>query len=281
MKTQLFATISPLVVLFAAAPGFAQQLELPRPSPTGKITQTVGLTDVTVEYSSPGVKGRPIWGQLVPYDQVWRAGANATTKITFSKDVIVGSTPVKAGSYALFFIPGKAKWIAVLNQDFNQGGAFNYKKELDVVRVEVKPEAIPLRERLVYLFADFTNDAANLDLEWEKVRVSLPINFGTAEQVAANLKSLDDNGWAPYNNAARWELDAKNYDAAMAYVEKSLVIKEAWLNVWTKAQLLAAKKNYKDAYVLAQRADELGQKNLPRYFMADDVKKALGDWKNK
>lgn len=107
MKRQFANAISMLAVLLAAIPAFAQQLELPRPSPSAKITQTVGLTDVTVEYSSPGVKGRTIWGQLVPYDQVWRAGANATTKITFSKDVIVGSTPVKAGSYALFFIPGK------------------------------------------------------------------------------------------------------------------------------------------------------------------------------
>jgi hypothetical protein len=268
-------------VVLAAAPGFAQQLDLPRPSPSAKVTQTVGLTEITVEYSSPAVRGRTIWGQLVPFDQVWRAGANAATKVTFSKDVVVGTTPVHAGSYALFFIPGKESWTAILNQDYNQAGAFNYKKELDIVRVDVKPEPIAMRERLAYLVSDFTNDAAKLCLEWEKVRVSVPLKLDTSAQVAANLKNLDDNGWSPYNAAARWELDQKDYDAAMAYVDKSLAIKEEWPNLWTKAQIFAAKNKYKEAYALAQKADQLGQKNPQRFFMADEVKKAVSEWKGK
>src|SRR4051794_332523 len=108
--------------LLLAAPASAQ-LELPRPSPNARLTQTVGLTDITVEYSSPGVKGRTIWGGLQPWGEVWRAGANATTKVTFSKDVTVGTTAVPAGSYAFFVIPNKeGAWQVILNKDFNQGG---------------------------------------------------------------------------------------------------------------------------------------------------------------
>jgi len=271
-----------LVALGFAAPVFAQPLELPRLSPNAKITQTVGLTDITVEYSSPGVKGRAVWGAVVPYGEVWRAGANSATKLTFSKDVTFGGTPLPAGSYAFFVIPAQTgNWTVVLNKDFNQPGAMNYKKELDVLRVEVKPEAIPLRERLAYLVTDFDNQQATLVLEWEKVRIAVPVVLGTEAQVAASLKAYEDGAWMPYNQAARFQLEQKkDFDAGLALIEKSLRIKEDWSNDWTKAQLLAAKGKFKDALPLAQKAQQLGEK-APRFFAAEEVKKALAEWKTK
>src|SRR5712692_11690500 len=155
----------------------AAQLQLPRPSPQAKVSQTVGLTEISVEYSSPTVKGRKIWGALVPFGEVWRTGANQATKVTFSKDVTVGDTAVPAGSYALFAIPDQKAWTLILNKNFNQNGAFAYKKELDVARVQVQPKAIAHRERLAYLVSDFTDDAASLDLVWAKVRGSPPIKL--------------------------------------------------------------------------------------------------------
>src|SRR5689334_16888846 len=107
MTSRLCSASALLFVLAAQLPALAQQLELPRPSPNAKVVQTVGLTEISVEYSSPGVKGRKIWGGLVPYDKLWRAGANAVTKITFSRDVKIDGKPVPAGSYAFFAIPGK------------------------------------------------------------------------------------------------------------------------------------------------------------------------------
>jgi hypothetical protein len=246
--------------------------------------QTAGLTDITVEYSSPAVGGRKIWGALVPYAAVWRAGANMATKVTFSKDVTVGTTAVPAGSYAFFVLPqAKGNWTLILNKEANQPGAFNYKQDQDLVRVDVKPDAIPLRERLAYVVSDFTNDAANIDLEWEKVRLRLPVKLATATQVAANLKGLEDNGWSPANQAARYELSMKNYGDAMKWVERSLAIKEDWQNDWTKAQILAATGKNADALALAQKAQELGSKVTPaqQFFFADDIKKALVDWKAK
>jgi hypothetical protein len=268
--------------LVFTAPALAQTLELPRPSPSAKVTQSVGLTDISVDYSAPGVKGRAIWGGLVPYDKLWRAGANAVTKVTFSHDVKVAGKPVKAGTYAFFTIPGKNDWTLILNKDIEQmGTGANYKKALDVLRVSAKPEAIPMRERLAYQILDVTDTRAALALEWEKLRVSLPIEVDTDAHVRANLQALASDAWRPWNSAARYQLETKkDYDAGLALVEKSIQLKEDWINVWTKAQLLAAKGKFKEAYPLAQRANELGQK-AEVFFFADDVKKALAEWKNK
>lgn len=272
------------VVLFCLAlsgSAFAD-LELPRPSPFAKVSQTVGLTDISVDYSSPGVKGRKIWGTLVPYDKIWRAGANNLTKITFSRDVNIVGRPVPAGTYAFFVIPGKTQWILVLNKDLNQPGiGSGYKQELDQLRVLVKPQAIPMRERLAYQIVDFDDAHATLTLEWERVRLSMPIKVDTDGQVQASLKTFTEEEWRPWNNAARYELESKkDYDAGLALAEKSIAKKETWLNVWTKAQLLAAKGKYKEAFPLAQKANELGAQS-PQFFFADDVKKALVDWKGK
>jgi Protein of unknown function (DUF2911) len=176
-KTFLFVLSVSLVVTSAAS---AQDITLPSLSPAAKVSQTVGLTEITVEYSSPAVKGRPVFGSLVPYGEVWRAGANMATKITFSKDVSFAQTQVPAGTYAFFVIPQKSgAWNVIINKDFNQGGSSNYKKELDVVRVDVKPEMIPSRERLAFGFANFTVDQGFITLEWEKVRLSVPFKTQT------------------------------------------------------------------------------------------------------
>jgi hypothetical protein len=265
-----------------AAPALAQQLELPRPSPSAKVSQTVGLTEVTVEYSSPAVKGRKVFGGLVPLGELWRTGANAATKITFSKDVTIADKPVPAGSYALFTIPGAAKdgWTVILNKNPNQGGTGQYKQDLDLLRTTVKPQTIPLRERLTFLFSNTTESTTSLDLEWETTRVALPIKANTDAQVAQNIKGLEENSWRPYNNAARYLLESKkDPEQAMRLVDRSLSLREDWLNVWTKAQLLA-QKNKAEACTLAQKAKALGDKS-EQFFFADDVKKALAEWKCK
>jgi tetratricopeptide (TPR) repeat protein len=268
-----------------AVPGLAaaQQLELPRPSPLAKVSQVVGLTEVAVEYSSPAVKGRKVWGDLVPYDKLWRTGANIATKITFSKDVLVADKPVPAGSYAIFTIPGKTSWTIALNKNFNQGGTDQYEQSLDVLRFQAKPQALPTsRERLTFIFSGTTESVTSLDLEWEKLRVSLPIKAKTDEQVATAINNMVNNAWRPYMNAARYLLEAKkDLDQALKLVDQSLSIKEDWLNVWTKASILAAKGQYRDAYGLAEKAKQLGDKSPQNFFFKEDVEKALAEWKNK
>lgn len=263
-----------------ASPAFAQ-LKLPALSPEAKVVQTAGLTTITIDYSSPAVKGRKIWGALVPMDKVWRAGANHSTTINFTQPVIIGGKELAAGTYGFFAIPGAASWTLIVSKANDLWGSDDYKPENDLVRVTVKPQAIPNRERLVFLVTNFTNDAANIDLEWEKVRVTLPVKLKTADQAAANIKAAMDNAWQPMNQAARYALEAKDYANALVYVEKSLAIQETWLNLWVKAQVLAATGKKADALVLAEKAQTLGQQNPERFFYAADVKKALTEWKGK
>ena len=278
-----FSLLAAAVAVFGARVAFGQQLELPRPSPNAKVSQTVGLTELVVEYSSPAVKGRKIWGGVVPYDQMWRAGANQATKVTFSKDVTFAGKPVAAGSYALFVIPGaKAAWTVILNKKADQPGtATDYKAELDAVRVTVQPAAAPFRERLAYQVTDFTDSKASLDLEWEKVRLPIPVTVDTDKQIMTSIGAVLGGSWRPYAVAARYMLEnKKDYDTGLKYVEQSLALKEDWLNLWIKAELLAAKGDYKDAYPLAEKARELGEKG-PGFFAAGDIKTALADWKKK
>lgn len=269
--------IAVAAVLFAF-PAFAQ-LKLPAKSPGAKLSQTVGLTDITIDYSSPGVKGRKIWGGLVPYNEVWRAGANSSTRITFSKDVEIQGTPVPAGTYALFVLPTAKDWTLIVSKDAS--GSSTYKKDSDLLRVNVKPTAIPQRERLAYLVSNFTEETASIDLEWEKMRVSLPVSLKTKEQALANIKDATESAWQPMTNAARWLMDEKMYPEAMAKVDASIAVRETWLNTWVKAQILAGQGKFKEAYPLAEKAKTMGEKDAANFFFAEDVKKALGEWKNK
>jgi hypothetical protein len=274
----LVGAVSVSLMSFAAM----AQLDLPRPSPGAKVSQVIGLTEISVDYSSPAVKSRKIWGGLVPFDQMWRTGANQATKISFSKDVTFAGKPVPAGTYALFTIPSKKEWTVVLNKKADQAGTGrDYRADLDWLRVQVSPKSAPFRERMTFLFSDFTDDQGWLNLEWERLRLSIPIQVRTSEQALANIATSLDGTWRTYAFAARYMLESKkDYTTGLKYVDQSLALKEDWLNLWIKASLLAAKGNYKDAYPLAEKAYQLGQKSEFFFFEAD-VKKALADWKKK
>lgn len=278
--TNLYRSGAIALALIGSPLAHAQQVELPRPSPNAHVTQTVGITDITIDYSSPAVHGRQIWGGLVPFDKLWRAGANQATKITFSRDVVIDGKPVPAGSYSYFVIPTQGKWTLILNKTANQPGTGSYKKEEDLLRVEMKPQTISMRERLAYLVSNFSDSSGNIDLEWEKMRVSLPFTLHTDEQVAANVKGFQGGGWGPWVQSARWSLEKKRYDEAMQLVDTSLQLKETWLGDFVKAEVLAARGHYKEAYPLAQRAKELGDQD-PNFYRKTEVEAALKAWKSK
>jgi hypothetical protein len=266
---------------FAPSPASAQ-LDLPRPSPSAKVSQVIGLTEVTVDYSSPAVKGRPIWGALVPYDQMWRTGANQATKITFSRDVLFGDKPVAAGTYSLFTIPSKGAWTVILNKNADQSGtARDYKAELDLVRFQVHPKPAPHRERLAFLFSDFTDDKGTLDLEWDKLRVPMSIKVSTEKQALANIANAIDGTWRTYANAARYMAETKkDYDTALTYIDQSLGLKEDWFNLWIKATVVAGKGKVKDAIAVGEKAYQLGKK-ADFFFLEPEIKKTLAEWKKK
>ena len=146
-----------------------------RVSPKAGVFQTIGLTDVNVSYSRPGVKNRKIWGELVPYNKVWRAGADEATKITFSTDVIIEGKKLPAGAYGFFAIPGENEWTLIFNKIADQWGAFTYNESEDALRIKVKPVSNSNQEWLLYSFTDMTSTTAQLNLIWEKSKVSLKI----------------------------------------------------------------------------------------------------------
>jgi len=255
------------------------QLDLPRPSPYATFKQTVGITDITIAYSSPAVRGRTIWGNVVPYDVLWRAGANECTRLTLSTAATIGGKAVAAGTYALFFLPTKAGWTFILNKDTSLNGTDGYKEAEDVLRIPAVTTAIPLRERLAYGVLDFTDAAGTLAMEWDTLRVSVKFEVPTRATVLSQIRALKTDEWQPYNRAARYLLDAKIEPAyAMELVNTSIKLKEDWQNDWTKAQLLAAAGDTKQALAMAQRAQELGKKSK-NFFFSDEVAKAISDWK--
>ncbi|MBP6334709.1 MAG: DUF2911 domain-containing protein [Bacteroidia bacterium] len=270
----IFSTV--LLLICISATTFAQ-LTLPAPSPKASVMQAVGLTDITIEYSSPGVKSRTIFGDLVPYDKLWRTGANSATKITFSKDVTIGTTKVAKGTYSLFTIPGKTEWTVILNKN-SSASTDEYKQAEDAVRITSKAEVAPMRERLSFQIVDFEDAKATISLEWEKVRVSFPVTMSTDEQAMENIKSNLGSTWRNYNAAARYMMDKKDYEAALKYSNQSLSLSDEWFNNWTKANILSKMGKNKEAYEFAGKAKTLGDKNPDGFFFKDQVEKALVDW---
>jgi hypothetical protein len=260
---------------------YAQAPEIPAPSPKAKVDQRVGLTDFSVEYSSPGVKGRKIWGALVPLGEMWRTGANASTKLTASKDFTFGDKAVPAGTYALLTIPGASSWTVILNKNLGIQGTNGYDAKDDVARVDVTPGATGPRERMTFLFSDTTDEATRLDLEWEALRVSVPIKVDTKSQVRAGIdKSLAD-AWRPHFASGRYLYDTGgDLDTALQYLDTSIAIKPTWWNNWIRAQVLAKKGRSADAIAAAQKALDLGKGDdgFQNNFKAD-VEKAVADWK--
>jgi len=187
---------------------------------------------------------------------------------------------VPAGTYSLFTIPGQKEWTVVLNKDA-KAGTREYKQEQDALRVTAKPAAAPARERLTFLFSNTTDTTASLDLEWEKVRVSLPIEVDTDAHAMANIKAATGSVWRVHANAARYLIETKkDYDGALALLEKSLALQEDFYNVFLKARAVAGKGRHKDAVALAQKAEELGRK-AEIFFLEEEIKQAIAEWSKK
>lgn len=282
MKNAALGCLLSALVALVAVPAAAQQLRLPAASPAAKVMQEVGVTEISIEYASPAVKGRKIWGDLVPFDKAWRTGANAASKITFSRDVTFGGKPVPAGTYSIVTLPSQKGWKMMLNKDLGLwAGATPHDPAKDIVTVDATTTEIPLRERLAFLFSNTTEDSTMLDMEWEKLRVSVPIQVDTATHAKAGIQSVVDSSSRAHANVARYLADTnKDYAAALKHADASVAIQSNWYNQWIRADILARMGRYAEARKAAQASWDLGQ-NEKGYFFRDQVSKALTEWKNK
>jgi tetratricopeptide (TPR) repeat protein len=257
-------------------------VELPRAVPAAKVMQQVGLTEISIEYDCPAASGRKIWGGVVPYDKVWMIGANPAAKLKLSRDVTFGDRVVPPGSYWLLAIPSKGAFTILVNKSPDPiASARDYKPELDVARLKVTPRTAPRRERLLFSFSDITDDRASLDLEWDGLRVPIPIQVNTTQQVLSSINGLDGT-WRSFANAARYMLETKrDYDAGLKYVDQALALKEDWYAMWVKGALLAAKGDYAAATDWAERAHDLAQKVGNGAYLEPDLSKAIAEWSRK
>lgn len=273
-----------LTVALLTGASHGAELKLPRPSPKSQVMQTVGLTDVTITCSRPGVKGRVIWGELVPYDKVWRTGANEATSITFSADVKVNGNPLKAGTYSLHTIPTKGDWTVIFNTEAEQWGSYAYNDSADALRIQVKPEPHAFTEWMQFSFPSVATEKATIALDWENIRVPFEIEVSTIAQALASARAAmaelaaDDDMTA--FRCANFAYQNGVADEARAWVDKSIAIKETWLNLRLKANMMADAGKWKEAIGFGQRAVEVGQTDGPPDEIAK-IEKLVSDWKAK
>ena len=254
-----------LLVLAFAIPSQAQ-IQTPQPSPSSKIEQKVGLTDVTVTYSRPGVKGRKVFGDLVPFGKLWRTGANANTVITFSDNVTIGGTEVKAGSYAIFSKPTATSWEIYFYSDTNNWGT---PREWDESKVAAKLTAnvqkLPFMvETFTLMFSNLKNDSGVLEIIWENTFVEIPFSVPTNEKA---MKSIEQVMAGPnandYYSAASFYLDEnKDLDKALTWINKAIEKRDSpafWYHR-KKSLILAAKGDKKAAIAEAKTSMALAEK---------------------
>jgi hypothetical protein len=263
-KVRLFA-LSLGVLLIASlshaqtATGETLMLDLPRQSQHARVMQRIGITDITVNYHRPLANGRQIWGKLVPYGQVWRAGANENTTITFSDPVTVEGQALDKGTYGLHMIPGENQWTVIFSKNSKDWGSFTYKQEEDALRVNVKPQTADAHDALAYDFDDVKPDSTVVTMRWDKVAVPFKVEVKVNDLVTASIRrqlhGLNQYYWEGWDDAAGYFLANKiHLDEALKDEDQSIQAEERYDNLMNKSHILEALGRQQDATVFRNKA---------------------------
>lgn len=268
------------LIMLGSATAYAQ-LKLPEASPAATVEQTIGITEVKVVYHRPEVKGRTIWGQLVPYNEPWRAGANENTLVSFSSDVKIGGKPLKAGTYGLHMIPTQQEWTIAFSTMTTAWGSFTYDPKEDALRVTVTPRTeATSEERLSYGFDDVTDSKATLVLRWEKLAVPIAIEVDTPAVVMAHVRG-ELRGTAGFRaetltQAARyWVQHGGNLDEALKFADTAIQRGGQYGSHMVKAQILEKKGNAAGAADERKKAQAVAGENdlnASAYALMNDKK---------
>lgn len=282
----------------------------PRPSQKASVMQTIGVTDVTITYSRPGVKGRKIWGDppaelaagtatldnqntrpkdmvIVPYGHVWRTGANEATQFEVTDEVLINGQKLPAGSYSLHTIPGKDEWTIVFNSTANQWGSFNYDEKKDTLRVKAKPEMLTEnQEWLMYSFDPVTDNSARVNIRWEKLRVPFTVEVKdvkalTLTKLRAAVAAAKPDDWRTPLQAANYVFNSEDKmdpTEAIGWLEQSIKVKETFGNMYSKARVLATQGKTEEAVATGEKALVLGKEAKAN---TADLEKRLAEWKAK
>ncbi len=308
-----YSTASLILLSAFTAIALAQApLRLPRPSQKASAMQTVGVTDITITYSRPGVKGRKIWGDapagaapgtatlddararakdapLVPFGRVWRTGANEATMFEVSDGVLINGQPLAAGRYSLHTIPARdGEWTIIFNSDAGQWGSFTYDEKKDVLRVKAKPQMVAdNQEWLMFNLDPITENSAQVNIRWEKVNVPFTVEVKDVKALAlekarASLAAAKPDDWQIRAQAANFALQNKlSADEAMQWLDQSIKIRETFNNLGLKARTLAEQGKTAEAIVLGEKAIQLGKAANANAQALADMEKRVAEWKSK
>jgi tetratricopeptide (TPR) repeat protein len=236
-------------------------LDIPRQSQHAVLMQRLGITDITISYHRPLVAGRKIWGGIVPYGQVWRAGANENTTIELTDPVMIEGKPLDRGTYGLHMIPNADEWIVIFSRNSTSWGSFTYDQKEDALRVNVKPHATEFREALTYDFDELKPDSAVATLRWEKVAVPFNVSVNVNKVVEASLhnqlRGLSQYTWWGWDDAANYLVDNKmDLQEALKYNDRSLENEERFDTFMTRAKILNAMGRKDEATAAEKKALE-------------------------
>lgn len=274
-------TLFTVLALAIATSAFAQQqIRSPRPSPSASFTQTVGITDITMKYSRPGVKGRAIWDSLVPYGKVWRAGANEATTITFSDDVWIGGQKLTKGTYSFHATPGPGEWTLHFNSVADQWGSYSYDASKDVVTVKATPEQASHEEWLNFEVEEMTTDTAKIALRWEKIAVPFTVDTKSTERTMTQFRNAMNPDWRTPYMAANFAFENKGAatDAEMTqWIDQSLKANQNIANLYLRARMAERAGNKADAIGFGERA--IAAATPQQADFASEVRRNVDMWK--
>jgi tetratricopeptide (TPR) repeat protein len=265
------AAILALAALPAVLPAQVPALVLPKASQRASVSQTIGLTEISITYDRPQVNKREIWGKLVPYDSVWRAGANENTVIAFSSPVRVGGRDLAAGRYGLHMIPTATEWTVILSRQADAWGSFSYDPKEDALRFTAVPAAAPFQEALGYTLDDPGTGTVIATLRWEKLAVPFTMEVDykkvVADSLRQQLRGLGRFFWQPWNQAAAWCAgNDVNLAEAAEWAQNSIAINENFSNLRVRATLLEKMGDAANAEQLRRRSFEVaGEADINAY----------------
>lgn len=259
----------------------AQQLTTPQASPTQTLKQNFGLSSVELSYSRPGMKGRKIFGDLVPYGKVWRTGANGATTLTFGDEVTIGGTKIPAGKYGLLSIPGEKEWTVIISKQTDVTSPDAYKQEQDVVRLNVAPMMLPFPiETFTISFDDVKSSSCNLSLMWDKVYLAFPISTDVDSKVMKTIDNIMNKDNRPYYSAAQYYYDnGKDLGQALTWINKATEAapnEQPWVHT-LKTRILAKMGKKEEATAAAKNAIRVATETKNPDFVKqnEDILKTL------
>ena len=254
--------LSGIVSLCISLSGYSQQLTTPAPSPPQYVKQNFGLSSIELSYSRPGVKGRKIFGDLVPYGKVWRTGANDATTITFGDDVVIDGKKIPAGKYGLLTIPGESEWTIIISKQLDVTNPASYKQDQDLIRTTVKTVELPFSlENFSILFNNVTTSTCDLDLIWDKTMVSLPIKTEIDANIMAQIDNAMNKDNRPYFGAAMYYMEnGKDLNKSLEWFNKAAEQNpKGFFIFYQKARCQAKLGKKQDAIATAQKSIELAK----------------------